>query len=191
MIIKFILVFDLIWTALAFSLTDLMKPDLFVDEICSFNSLSDPKLYIDNTTKQTNVTCICAPEYTTLNSTTIRKINNIPVQCNYRKKRRFITLFFSIFLPFGIDHFYLGNYFIFLGIILACCFVTFGNCYRFAVTTNQDYLKNRTNLFFVVLAAFALIFWILNIVLVITGFYTDSNGVEMADDLNMLFFASN
>jgi hypothetical protein len=187
---KFIISITILHIITSFELIDVLKPDLFIDEICSFNQIQDPIITYNKTTNQIqDIKCICSPEYDTLNTTDIRKINQIPIQCNYRKRRRYVTLFFSFFLPFGIDHFYLGNYFIFMGILLACIITIFGNCYRFAVTTNQDYLKDNTNLFFLVIGFLIIIGWIVNIILVILGVYTDGNNIEMADDLEMLFFA--
>lgn len=187
---KLIISLSILQLIVCFELTDILKPDLFIDEICSFNQIKDPIITYNKTTKEIiGIKCICSPEYETLNTTDIRKINNIPIQCNYRKRRRYITLFFSFFLPFGLDHFYLGNYFIFMGILLVCIITVFGNCYRFAVTTNQDYLKDNTNLFFIIIGLLVIIGWIVNIILVIFGVYTDGNNVQMAEDLDMLFFA--
>jgi hypothetical protein len=166
-----------------FSLTDLDKASMFEDEICSYNG-------IPNSVNDTWVYCECQLEFS--NDTALsRKINGVPVQCSYEKKRRFIALFLSIFLPVGVDHLYLGNYYFFIMIFFLCWLNLIGNCFRFAVSPHTDYLKNRINLLFVILATVMTIWWIINIALIWSGNFKDGNGVETVDDLNFLINLNN
>ena len=163
---------------LNFSLSDLDKASMFEDEICSYNgkptSVNDSWVY-----------CDCQTEFT--NDTKLnRTINNVPVQCSYEKKRRFIALFLSIFLPVGMDHLYLGNYWLFVLIFLSCWLSLIGNCFRFAVSPHTNYFKNRINLIFIIFGALTIIWWIINIALIWSGSYSDGNGVDTVDDLNFL-----
>jgi hypothetical protein len=97
-------------------------------------------------------------------------------------------MFFSIFVPFGIDYFYLEQYFIFVIILSTCCLAIVGNCYRFTVSQNPNYFADKSNLFFIVLAILAVLWWIVNVFITAFGLINDSNGFETVSDLNMLFF---
>jgi hypothetical protein len=171
-----------------FQIEDLFKPDLYIDEICSYNNNSPDTVTIkkDSSGAIQNVICKCTPEYA--NEPSMRKINKVNVQCGYERKRRFIALFLSFFLPFGLDYLYLGQYWIFIGILLACCFTIIGNCYRFAVSSHSNYFKNHSNLFFTALAILSLIWWVINIILIASGKITDGNGIETVSDLNLLVY---
>ena len=154
---------------------------LYIDEICSYNN-DNKDMYKYNS--NTNITCTCKREYA--NETSPRKINGVPVQCGYERKRMFIAFFLAVFLPFGFDYLYLGWFWIFILILMFCCITIFGNCYRFTVFTETNYFKNEWNLFFCVLALIALVWWIINIFLIVTGRILDSNRIEIMSDLNLL-----
>jgi hypothetical protein len=171
---------------LNFSIKDLDSPYMFQDEICSYNGMIN--------TDKSNVTwinCTCQDEFANDKSNPNKIINGVPVQCSYEKKRRFIALFLAIFLPFGVDYLYLGRYAIFVLTFLLCWITLIGNCFRFAVSSHTDYLKNRKNLLFISLAILMFIWWILNIVLIWTGIVTDGNGVETVNDLYFLININN
>ena len=146
--------------------------------------------YYQNTGQIENVTCYCSNEYGTYhqNPNIPRKINNITVQCNYLKKKKYMALFFSIFLPFGIDHYYLGNYFIAVPLTILSILALCGNCYRFVINQNDSDLNEKLNIFFVVLGFSLIIFWVLNAILLSIGIIKDSNNMDLADDLGMLIF---
>ena len=135
----------------------------------------------------TNITCICQPEYVT-NNPLNRTINGQQVQCSYEKKRRFITLFLSIFIPLGFDYMYLERTYSFILICLSCLTMLIGNCVRFAISndTNKYFQESRWNIAFVVFAFIMIAWWILNIMLIFTGAMTDANSIETVDDLNFL-----
>jgi hypothetical protein len=181
----FTILFFILPYVINFSIEDLNNPRLFEDEICSYNGAPDETL-----SNSTWVNCTCQEEYTNDFSKN-RSINGVPVQCGYEKKRRFIALFLSVFLPFGVDYLYLGHYWLFVLIFFACWFTLIGNCVRFAVTSHKDYLKNEMNLFFVIMAILMLIWWILNVVLIWTGIITDGNGIKTVDDLYYLIKINN
>jgi len=177
----------LIPICLNFSIEDLDKPEMFEDEICSYNG--KPEVIKLNGTKNT-VNCTCYDEFFT-DPNSNRFINGVKVQCSYAKKRRFIALFLSIFFPIGIDHFYLGNFYIFFLIFSGCWVMMIGNCIRFAVSPHENYLKNTTNLIFVILAILMIIVWVVNIVLISTGVLKDGNNVETMEDLHFLINIGN
>ena len=167
---------------------DLSQIGMFIDEICSYNNdhRSDFEIIknVSNASQITNVSCTCKREYA--NETSPRTINGVPVQCGYERKRMFIAFFLAVFLPFGFDYLYLGWFWIFILILMFCCITIFGNCYRFTVFTETNYFKNEWNLFFCVLALIALVWWIINIFLIVTGRILDSNRIEIMSDLNLL-----
>jgi len=164
-----------------YSIQDLNNPAMFQDEICSYNGDPNP-----STSNNTWIDCICQDEYTTFYQSPKIYINNVPVQCNYQKKRRFIALFLSIFLPFGMDYLYLGYYWLSAIIFILCWFTLTGNCVRFAVSTHIDYMKNKRNLFFLIMGISMLIWWLINVILIWTGIMTDGNGIETVNDLYYL-----
>ena len=88
---------------------------LYANEICSYHG--KPK--IEN---NSNISCECQPFYTQLKKNE-KKIFSIDVQCYYPRKHRFIVVFFSIFLPFGLDFYYLERYNIFIIVFLFVIFV--------------------------------------------------------------------
>jgi hypothetical protein len=181
-LINAVLIFINIYLTSQFQPADLNKPEMFKDEICSYNG--NPEII------NGNVNCTCQPEFFTQKPAT-RHINGNDVQCNYEKKRRFIALFFSIFLPFGIDYLYLQNYGIFVLILFSCCFTLIGNCVRFAISSHVDYLKNKMNLTFFILSLLMVIGWAVNIVLVWTGIVKDGNGIDTHDDIYFLINVNN
>lgn len=169
-----------------FKLDDLNGPDMFFDEICSYNGIMKKRSDING---KTIYKCECQKEYTTLDKIYFnRTINGVNVECNYERKRRFIALFLSIFLPFGIDYLYLNRYFFFILIFVLCLTMSIGNCFRFAISQNtDDYFKeSKWNIFFTVFAVAYLIFWVINIILIGTGTVTDSYSVETVPDLDFL-----
>jgi hypothetical protein len=163
-----------------FQLSDLNNPELFIDEICSYNGHIEQK-------NKNNYTCTCQNEYQN-DPNLNRKINNVTVQCSYEKKRRFITLFLSIFIPFGFDYLYLERIFIFLLIFTACLVMLIGNCFRFAISqnTNKYFQESKWNIAFIVFALIMIIWWIVNIILIGLGIIKDANGFDTVDDLDFL-----
>jgi len=168
-----------------FSVEDLNSPRLFEDEICSYNGVPDETL-----SSKSWVNCTCDDDYAD-DLSEVRYINGVPVQCSYQKKRRFIALFLSVFLPFGVDYLYLGHYLLFVILFFACWFTIIGNCVRFALTSHIDYIKNKKNLFFVIMAVLMITWWILNVALIWTGIIKDANGIKTVDDLHYLIKINN
>lgn len=158
-------------------------PIMFADEICSYNG-------VNIGTGNTNVTCACYEDFAN-DASSNRTINGVKVQCSYEKKRRFIALFLSIFTPLGFDYLYLGRYLIFAIIFLLCCATLFGNCARFAMSTNTNYFEQKWNLFFIVLAITMVLFTIVNIIIIGTGLVTDGNNVATVSDLYFLVNINN
>ena len=185
LIIIMILIIDVVYSDVIspYQTEDLLNPHMYVDEICSYNG----ELNIKGS-NQTYVNCTCKEGFT--NQYNPQYINNVQVQCGYVKKRRFITGFLSIFVPIGVDYFYLENYYIALLILFLCCTACIGNCLRFAFPSEiakKDYFSDRINLFFVLLIGCLFLFWIINIALVLSGKIKDGNGIELLDDIPSLF----
>ena len=88
---------------------------LYANEICSYHGTP-----IIN---GNNVTCICEYFYSKIDDLNQTQILNNIIQCYYHKKHKFIVLFFSIFLPFGLDYLYLERYLEFTLILLSYIFV--------------------------------------------------------------------
>lgn len=164
----------------AIDINYLKKPSLFVDEICSYNGVMNASL-----SNETYIKCDCNPEYATVKSEK-GLINGVPIQCSYFRKRKFITVFFSIFLPFGVEYLYLEHYYFFAIIFIMCCTAIVGNCIRFTVSSGQEkYFKSKLNLFFFILLIVMIIFSIINIILMFIG-VKDGNDIEVLDDLHLL-----
>ena len=81
----------------------------YANEICSYHGIP--------TIENSIVNCECQPFYTHLEN------KNGKPKCNYLKKHRFIVVFLSIFLPFGLDFYYLERYNIFIIVFLFVIFV--------------------------------------------------------------------
>ena len=113
----------IIFFLIAFSqnLQNLNHPNYFKDEICSFHGVP-----IENNNK---INCICFEGYENIKNEK-RKINDNIIQCNHEKKKRSITLFFSIFIPIGFDYLYLEKYYAFIIIFILSLFIIFGVFYQ-------------------------------------------------------------
>jgi len=157
----------------------LANPNYFQDEICSFNGVRSPA------STPSYIKCDCNINYTNDPNQKLR-INGIPIQCSYAKKRKFIALFLAIYVPFGIDQIYIGNYIAFGCIFLFGLCTIIGNMYRFIISPEDDYLKNKTNLTFFVLIFIFLAIWIGD-VLFIYFYSKDVGGNPLVDDVYLLF----
>jgi len=158
----------------------LTNPYYYQDEICSYNGKVDTAI---SNTKY--IKCECNKDYTDDPDQTL-KINDITIQCSYQKKRKFIALFFAIFIPCGLDHLYIGNYILF-GILF--CFyviVILGNMYRFAISSEDDYLKNKINLVFFIFVFIFIAVWIADILFIFL-YSKDHNGNPLVEDVALLF----
>lgn len=180
--ITFILIILILLDSInAFNIEYLNDPNLFVDEICSYNGSKNSSLSND-----TYIKCDCNDEYAN-DPNESGEINGVPIQCSYFRKRKFITVFFSIFLPFGIEYLYLEHYLYFGFIFVLCCTSIIGNCIRFTVSSGQEkYLKNKVNVIFLLLLLVMIIFNVINIILMFIGVVSDGNHVEVLDDLHLL-----
>ena len=182
-LLKIVVYFNVIIAISNYTLKDLNNPLLFIDQICS-------NRYIAFTNINNTIICNCSQNYVTIPNNTLY-INNNMVQCSYKKKKRFVTLFYSIFVPFGLDYLYLGHYLIFVVILLISGFALISNCYRFTFTKSKYYLSDKSDWFYVGIGLLAILIWIINIFLMGFGLITDENGFETVSDLYMLFFGKN
>lgn len=184
----------IIFFLIAFSqnLQNLNHQSYFKDEICSFHGVP-----IENNNK---INCICFEGYENIKNEK-RKINDNIIQCNHEKKKRSITLFFSIFIPIGFDYLYLEKYYAFIIIFILSLFIIFGVFYHlihFELEKNQDkddkfslkkdfnYNKKYRNFFFI-LGAIYFFVYIINIFFIAFGFIKDGYNVETLNDFLYLF----
>lgn len=178
----------------SYSKVDLNDTSLFLNEICSYNGV--PK----KDSSSNAVKCTCFDDYDTVDES--KTINGIPIQCNYQRRRRFIALFLSVFVPLGVDYLYLCNYWAFCIIFLVVFFVCIGNCYLLIESQHdlsqskeekkrnlfQDQISfTKTRIIFLILGALLIVFYITNIILIATGVIKDGNGISTINDLNYLY----
>ena len=191
---KFIYIFIYITSFDYYFSLDISSPLLFKNEICSFKGTP----IIHNTT---SITCSCFTGYETFNPSNLT-IKNIPIQCNYSKKKRFIALFFSIFLPLGIDYLYLEQYFFFIIILLLIIIILGGNCFIMLDSELQKSQNDnasqkpqlplltkhrRLKIIFPCLCCLLIICYFLNIYLIVSGRIKDGNGIDTMNDVSFLF----
>lgn len=174
---------------------DLNSIDFFTEEICSYNGTPEIKV-IDG---KRQVVCKCIDEYGT--DKTVRTINGNAVQCSYKFKRRLTCLFYALLLPFGISDLYLSNQFMFFVIF----FISLIGCLsgivflvkeeRYHQTKTMRHERERDQRWFLigrwaVYIFFSLFisYWIINLLLVITGIRKDGNGFSMYNDLSFITF---
>jgi len=172
--------------------------NFYSNEICSYNG--NPTITSDS------VICSCFKGYT--NSKKKSYIYGIEIQCNYKRKKRFMSFFFAVFLPIGLDYLYLERYFLFIVILLFVTFI-FGNqiiCFLLSnkyVENNEifndynNYNKEESEIdidFFriyktinFILSILFIIFWIVDSILQATGKINDGNGIKTDNDMNKLF----
>jgi len=163
---------------------DLTSPWMYQEEICSYNGVVNVTL-----STATNIICNCKPGFDNEKiKANIQTINGNEVQCSYIRKKRFITLFLAVFVPIGIDHFYLENYHAALIILISCCTACIGNCLRFAFPSNaakESYFSDKINLVLVILIGVLVIWWILNISLIWSGHILDGYRYTTLNDIPM------
>lgn len=173
---------------------DLQNVNYYIDEICSYNYIN-----INKTSSAPNspIICNCKEGYQSTNLTEYTLyFSGHKVQCNYEQKRRFIVFFFSIFMLFGLEYLYLGNYHYFIIIFIYIMVIIAGNCY-FSMTSKDKKesddenepitTKEKIRFLFKILPITLLIFWVVNNILILTDSITDSNGIPTFDDVKNLF----
>lgn len=93
------------------------------------------------------VTCACKEGYTNEPSEEKKiRLNGHLIQCSYKRKSRFTTLFYSLCLPFGFDFLYLERYKIFALIFCFIVSVITLNIVMFILNYKMN-LKNKENKF--------------------------------------------
>jgi len=119
----------------------LSNPDNYKNILCSGNG--EPFYNRSNN----EVTCTCKEGYT--NEPSEEKkiyLNGHLIQCSYKRKSRFTTLFYSLCLPFGFDFLYLERCRIF-AIVFCVVFTTITlNIVMFILNYKMN-LKNKENKF--------------------------------------------
>ena len=162
---------------------------LFKNQICSYNG--KPKLISENTIKYI---CECDNEFDTDDK--VRKIYGHKVYCSYKKKSKLKTLFLAVFFPFGIDYFYLGYILFPIIILLYSIFIIICNCIFIYKIIDYDnkinekefeikkyYDMKKFGIFIKILDIISVIFYILNIILILSNAIIDSYGKELYSDI--------
>lgn len=109
--------------------------------------------------------CICIDEYETIGD----------LQCIYQKRSKMIAVLMSFFGGFlGAEQFYLGNTFkgfakIFVPIILL---ISIMYC-------KMNFMKDLPNYYLLLPLGIAILFWIIDIVLIVSGVTKDGKGFEL------------
>ena len=145
---------------------------LFKNQICSYNG--KPKLISENTIKYI---CECDNEF------------------SYKKKSKLKTLFLAIFFPFGIDYFYLGYILFPILILFYWIFIIICNCifiYRIIDDDNkineieikENYDMKKMCILIKIINIVSIIYYILNIILILSNVIIDSYGKELYNDIN-------
>ena len=161
---------------------------LFKNQICSYNG--KPKLISENTIKYI---CECDNEFDTDDK--VRKIYGHKVYCSYKKKSKLKTLFLAIFFPFGRDYFYLGYILFPILILFYWIFIIICNCifiYRIIDDDNkineieikENYDMKKMCILIKIINIVSIIYYILNIILILSNVIIDSYGKELYNDIN-------
>ena len=162
---------------------------LFKNQICSYNG--KPQLILENEIKYI---CECDNQFETDNK--VRTIFGHKVYCSYKKKSKLKTLFLAIFFPFGINYFYLGYIVFPIIILLYSIFVIICNCifiykiidYDNKINENEIEIKENYDMkkmciFIKILDIISVLFYILNIILILSNVIIDSYGKELYNDI--------
>ena len=215
-IISKLLIFLFIPSSSTFSAIEILNnPFKFQNILCSGNG------GVNALPMAKNISCTCYEGY--VNEPDKKKeiyLNGkFLVQCTYKKKSRFTTLFYSLCLPFGIDFIYLGRWRVFCVVFcliiltISLNIIMFYINYKMKVKNKEDKINNKNKLkrndkndknenrklrlikILNILAYIGLIIHLIYIIVVvilhILGKITDYYGVETENDLNYLFQRSN
>ena len=121
--------------------------------------------------------CVCLGDYTTI------KEMEGNYQCNYQQTNQSKVFILEFLLGLGAGHFYLGNYTLaickFLFAFITVILTAINPCLQY----NQ--MKNKSFLYLVNIMGLVYVFWqILDGILILFNFYTDSNGIPMKNSWN-------
>ena len=190
----------------------LSNPNNYKYQLCSNNGVPNYDAV------KNEITCTCNEGYT--NEPDEKKkeyINGHLIQCSYRQKSRFRTLFYALCLPFGLDYLYLGRYRVFAAVICIFTFTIALNITMFVINYKEN-MKNKENQMqnkshkyrndnrnkeknenkrqkiikiLNIVANIGLIihvlYMIITIILILTGTIDDYYGVKTENDLTYLF----
>ena len=187
-------------------------PNNYKYQLCSGNGVPtyDPKA--------NEIICKCNEGYTNEPDESKKEyINGHIIQCSYRQKSRFKTLFYALCLPFGLDYLYLGRYRIFAAVLciftatIALNITMFVINYKENMKNKENQMQNKSNKLrndnrnkeknenkrqkiikiLNIVANIGLIihvlYMIITIILILTGAIDDYYGVKTENDLTYLF----
>lgn len=142
------------------------------NNFCYFSQGYCQETYNDNIKNQT---CICFPEFTTLE-------NEDNIMCNYIKKSQLKAFILELIFSNGAGHFYLENYYfaipkLFLWVFAYYFFIVL----RITCKNNEENIKSTLMLALVACCfCIGMLFWqIFDLVYLGMNKYTDGNGIEM------------
>lgn len=194
-----------------FSIDELLNNTYnYRNELCSYNG--EP--FYNETTN--TVSCNCGKKFTNEPSKEKRKyINGHLIQCSYERKSRFMVVFFALFIPLGIEYYYLKRYNYFTTIFILSILVLVLNIISFVINyeinmksketkiqskinklTNKDNNPNinkdnkwikRLMVISKTLGIIYIFYIIFNVIGHGAGFITDSNKVKTENDFLYMF----
>ena len=147
LILKFILFIELLKRINFFSIEEYLNNSYnYRNELCSYNGIS----LFNHTTNE--VTCICHSKYTDEPDEKKRKyINGHFIKCSYKRKSRFMVLFFALCIPLGIDYLYLERYLLFIMIFILTIIlftlniIIFYLNYQINMKSKETIIQNKIN----------------------------------------------
>lgn len=124
----------------------------------------------------TNNICTCFKPYKTINNPEYGDF-----QCNYEQKSQMVAFLLEFIISFGVGHMYLGNIHYAIAKLIFCFIAGYFLCfYPHFSTSVKSY--NLIRMIPYLQTLFVITFCVLQIIDAIlfgTGYYKDSNGVEM------------
>lgn len=132
--------------------------------------------------------CICFHGYSTYFSNYTHHFTQNP-RCNYQVKKQLYALIIASFISFGMVHFYLENYLIgyfqlslFTLICLINSFLIVKLSLKHLKSNSESQLSSTMiQIILIIFLSFVFILWyIIDIIMIITNMYRDSNNQEMA-----------
>jgi len=135
-----------------------------------------------------NKDCICFHGYSTFFSNFTNHFTQIP-RCNYKVKKQLYALVIACFMSFGMVHFYLENYLIgyfqlslFLLIFLINSFLIVKLSLKHLKNNSESQLSSTMiQIIVIIFLSFVFILWyIIDIIMILTNMYRDANNQEMA-----------
>jgi len=151
---------------------------------CSESNCNLPNTCIDDKT------CKCAIEFAEYELNRPREENEAPAileddlpYCNYKKRSKLIYFMMEFFFAFGFGHFYAKN--IKMGILklllifLPCLIIFLAVFYLIESSRKSEQILGLMFVFIFIITCSFCVWWLVDIVMISFGHYTDGNGVPL------------